>query len=293
MDIQAGQGPVSDSAIRDRNLSPSVNLSRESLLVSSGHSTSYHNRMDTNVDFLPSREVSNLELSYETEQEKAQWVGMAANQQDNTRPLHVHNEAPPTHFQHKEEVINIQLPYGPQAPTEPNLWSGSFHPISLHSSIEHFVSDSKSIKVSLNFLAKYIRNKQVNGNMINDLADFDGMGDAIWNFISLVYDAKWDVLYTDNKANTLRAKVLSKFTLRTISQHNGNKKDIAKSVPVTINKVLPPPLFRLKPGRKLISSPSTSTPRNCWLKTLPRVTIPVPENHMHKSPSLQSAHQTC
>ena len=159
MNIQAGQGPVSDSAIRDRNLSPSVNLSRESLLVSSGHSTSYHDRMDTNVDFLPSREVSNLELSYETEQEKAQWVGIAANQQDNTRPLHVHNEAPPTHSQHKEEVINIQLPYDPQAPTESNLWSGSFHPISLHSSIEHFVSDSKSIKVSLDFLAKYIRNK--------------------------------------------------------------------------------------------------------------------------------------
>ena len=159
MDIQAGQEPVPNSAIRDRNLSPSVNLSRESLLVSSGHSTSYHDRMDTNVDFLPSREVSNLELSYETEQEKAQCVGIAANQQDNTRPLHVHNEALPTHSQHKEEVINIQLPYDPQAPTESNLWSGSFHPISLHSSIEHFVSDSKSIKVSLDFLAKYIRNK--------------------------------------------------------------------------------------------------------------------------------------
>jgi len=144
--------------------------------------------------------------------------------------------------------------------------------------------------VSLDFLAKYIRNKQVNGNMINNLADFDGMGDAIWNFISSVYNAKWDVLYTNNKANTLRAKVSSKFTLRIIPQHNGNKKDIAKSVPVTINKVLPPTLFRLKPGRKLISSPNTSTPRNCQLKTLPRVTTPVPENHMHKSPSLQSAH---
>ena len=50
--------------------------------------------------------------------------------------------------------------------------------------------------MSLDFLAKYIRNKQVNGNMINDLADFDGMGDAIWNFISSVYDAKWDALVT-------------------------------------------------------------------------------------------------
>ena len=107
MDIQAGQGSVPNSAIRGRNLSPSVNLSRESLLVSLGRSTPYHDRMGTNIDFPPSREVSNLELSYKTEQEKAQQVGMAANQQDNMRPLHVHNEAPPKHSQHKEEVINI------------------------------------------------------------------------------------------------------------------------------------------------------------------------------------------
>jgi len=61
----------------------------------------------------------------------------------------------------------------------------------------------------------------------------------------LVYDAKWDALYTDNKANTLRAKVTLKFMPRTIPQNNGNKKDIAKSVPVTINKVpSPPPLVR-------------------------------------------------
>ncbi|KAL9709554.1 hypothetical protein Ac2012v2_007293 [Leucoagaricus gongylophorus] len=164
---------------------------------------------------------------------------MAANQQDNTRPLHVHNEAPPTYSQHKKEVINIQLSYDLQAPTKPDLWNGFFHPIFLHGSIEHFALDFKSIQVSLDFLAKYIRNKQVNGNMINDLADFDGMGDAIWNFISSVYNAKWDTFYTDNKANTLRAKVSSKFTPRTIPQHNGNKKDIAKSVSVTINKVLP------------------------------------------------------
>ena len=94
MDIQAGQGPVPNPAIRGRNLFPSVNLSRESSLASLGRSTPYHNRMDTNIDFPPSRKVSNLELSYETEQEKAQWVGMAANQQNNTRPLYVHNEAP-------------------------------------------------------------------------------------------------------------------------------------------------------------------------------------------------------
>ena len=148
------------------------------------------------------------------------------------------------HAQHEEEVINIQLPYDPHAPTEPELWRGSFHPISLHGSIKHFASDSKNIKVTLNFLAKYIRNKQVNNGKVNDLGDFNSMGDAIWNFISSVYDAKWDSLFTDNKSNTLRAKVLLKFTPRTIPPNNVNKKEIVKLVLVTINKVpSPPPLL--------------------------------------------------
>ena len=48
----------------------------------------------------------------------------------------------------------------------------------------------KTIKVTLNFLAKYIRNKQVNNGKVNDLGDFNGMGDTIWNFLSSVYEAK-------------------------------------------------------------------------------------------------------
>ena len=56
--------------------------------------------------------------------------------------------------------------------------------------MEHFALDTKNIKVSLNFLAKYIQGKQVNGNKVNDLDDFDGIGDAIWNFISSVYASK-------------------------------------------------------------------------------------------------------
>ena len=47
----------------------------------------------------------------------------------------------------------------PQHPMEPDLWDGNFYPISLHGSIEYLASDSKSIKDSLNFMAKYINNK--------------------------------------------------------------------------------------------------------------------------------------
>jgi len=201
------------------------------------------------IDIVPGTDESNmenLELSYETAQEKGIRVSMATNQQTNqqasTRPPGGINEATPTHGQHEENVINIQIPYDTNAPTELDLWSGSFHPISLHGSMEHFASDAKNIKVTLNFLAKYIQNKQVNGNTANDLNDFDGMGDAIWNFISLVYGVKWDVLHTDNRMNNLRTKISSKFTPRILTpapNGNNNKKEVPKSSLVTINKAPP------------------------------------------------------
>jgi len=56
--------------------------------------------MDTDMNCNPTIEESSperLELSYETDQEKALWVGMAANHQETTRPPNIHNEAPPTH----------------------------------------------------------------------------------------------------------------------------------------------------------------------------------------------------
>jgi len=76
-------------------------------------------------------------------------------------------------------VINIQLPYNPSTSTEPELWDGSFHCILLHSSMEHLASDLKNIKDSLNFIAKYISNKQVDLSKSNDLEDFHGIGKAV------------------------------------------------------------------------------------------------------------------
>ena len=113
-----------------------------------------------------------------------------------------------------DNVINIQLLYNANSPTKPELWSGNFHPISLHGSIEYIASDTKSIKDSLNFMAKYISNKKVNPKNANDLQDFDGIGDSMWNFISLVYQASWDSFLTDNKSKTLREKIVSKFSPR-------------------------------------------------------------------------------
>jgi len=54
-------------------------------------------------------------------QENASRVGMAANQQETSRPQDVNNKASPIHAQHEDDVINIQLPYDPHTSTEPKL----------------------------------------------------------------------------------------------------------------------------------------------------------------------------
>ena len=36
-------------------------------------------------------------------------------------------------------------------------------------------------------MAKYISNKQTKLSKANDLIDFNGIGDAVWNFISSIY----------------------------------------------------------------------------------------------------------
>ena len=41
-----------------------------------------------------------------------------------------------------DTVINIQLPYDPNVPMEPELWDGNFHSISLYRSIKHIASVS-------------------------------------------------------------------------------------------------------------------------------------------------------
>ena len=95
-------------------------------------------------------------------------------------------------------------------------------------------------------MAKYITNKQVNNSKANELNDFDGMGNAIWNFISLIYKAKWDSLYTDNKATTLRMKISSKFILRVAPGKNNTNKETSELVPISIKKALPPPMLPAK-----------------------------------------------
>jgi len=200
----------------------------------------YHERMECNNKDV-NMNIDSHALLYETTQEKVFQVSKVADTNNSivtTTPQHVPFEHPNTIFTYVDDaVINIQLQYNLNALTEPDLWNGSFHPILLHGSIKHIALDSKNIKNSLNFMAKYIANKQVDLAKSNDLKDFKGIGEAIWNLISSVYQSKWDSLIADKNAISLRKKILDKLTLRIIPLSNCNNKIVDKPILANIEKI--------------------------------------------------------
>jgi len=98
-------------------------------------------------------------------------------------------------------------------------------------------------------MAKYIASKQLEPLKANNVMDFVGIGDAVWNFISSVYKSNWDALYTDNKSNTLRRKIAAKFTPKTQMAPKKPTKETSKSTPASIEKI--PPLIPAKSQKEI------------------------------------------
>ena len=234
----------------------------------------YSNSLNKDIEM----DNNNTGLSYKTHQEQAIYVSKVADFLNNMLNKYVLIEHPILSLPHgqtvhpasdspyvEDTVININLPYDPNTPMEHELWDGNFYPISLHNLIEHLVLDSKNIKNSLNFMAKYISNKQVNFSKSNNIEDFHSIGKAIWNFIFSIYQAKWDLLYADKYSNTLRKKISAKFTPKISSVSNKSNKATNKLTLASIEKI--PPLFLPNCRRRLTKSPNTSKISN-WLKSL-------------------------
>ena len=55
-------------------------------------------------------------------------------------------------------IINIQLLYDSNKLMEPKLWDGNFHFVLLYRSLEHLISNVKSIKKSIAHIVIYIKN---------------------------------------------------------------------------------------------------------------------------------------
>ena len=106
--------------------------------------------------------------------------------------------------------------------------------------MEHLASGAFNIKESLTRMQKYIASKSIDNNKANDVKDLNGMGKAIWEFISVVYDSHWDALYADNNNITFKNKVKSKFSpqARNIQIPSNKDKDVVK--PMFVSAISPP-----------------------------------------------------
>ena len=113
IDISTGQVPANNCEVRGKTPTHTINLSRESSMVSFGQVTPYYDRIDDKMDYKSTSRDMTPKLSYKTEQEKTSCTSKMADQQDPMRPMSGNNEASPTHVSHKESIINIQLPYNP------------------------------------------------------------------------------------------------------------------------------------------------------------------------------------
>ena len=80
MDNQSGQVMTNNTEVQGRSPLSSAISSRDPSMVSSGHSTPYHDKMDIDLDDAPTTggiDNEHLDLSYETEQENALRKGKA------------------------------------------------------------------------------------------------------------------------------------------------------------------------------------------------------------------------
>ena len=138
-------------------------------------------------------------------------------------------------------MFNVNLNYDINQTLNPEEWDSDFQAISLHGAMEHLVSDIKNIKDSLQRMGKYIRGKSID-NDSNNIKDLEGVGKAVWKFLSSIYDSYWDGLYVNNTNTTFRNKVSSKFTPWVSKNLNSNNKR-KETVKPTFISPIPPPIL--------------------------------------------------
>jgi len=88
-----------------------------------------------------------------------------------------------------EHMFNVQLSYDVNQVSDPESWNDNFHTISLHRSMEYLALDIKHIKELLQRIQKYILNKLIESDKANDIKNLEGVGEAVWWFISTLYES--------------------------------------------------------------------------------------------------------
>jgi len=86
-------------------------------------------------------------------------------------------------------------------------------------------------------MSKYILNKSVEKDKVNDFDDLKNVGKVAWDFISAIYNSDWDTLSIDNNVS-FRNKLGSNFIPK-INNNNNSKNKGSKSndKPATVSRL--------------------------------------------------------
>ena len=182
-----------------------------------------------------------VNVEYTTPKSQVGQTSQAASVNPSSSQQYVSNEDTPSNQNTGSNVFNVHLNYDPNIALDPDSWDGNFHAVSLHSSMEHLALDVLNIKESLSRMHKYILGKSIKNSGANDVEDFKGMGKAMWEFISTIYDSHWDSFVVDDNNMTFRNKVKFQFSPQVIKPKALSKgKETVK--PAFVSS-LPPPIL--------------------------------------------------
>jgi len=182
-----------------------------------------------------------VNVEYTTPKSQVGQTNQTASVNPSSSQQRVSNEDTPSNQNTGSNVFNVHLNYDPNIALDSDSWDGNFHAVSLHGSMEHLASDALNIKESLSRMRKYILGKSIKNSGANDVEDFKGMGKAMWEFISAIYDSHWDIFFVDDNNTTFRNKVKSQFSPQVIKPKASSKgKETVK--PAFVSS-FPPPIL--------------------------------------------------
>ena len=191
--------------------------------------------MDKDEPAIPS---SNFSLEYEIQEGQNYQVSKAADPTIDTRMQGGLTVQPALNQPPSESMFNIHLNYDPNQALDSKSWDSNFHAVSLHGFMEHLASDALNVKESLIRMKKYISGKSIDSTKANEVKDLRSMGEALWEFINVVYKSQWDSFFVENNT-TFRSKVKVKFNPQPRKfPLPSNNKDAAK--PTYVSPIPPP-----------------------------------------------------
>ena len=90
-------------------------------------------------------------------------------------------------------IESTVIPYSDNQPADPNLWDGSFSPISIFEVNKSLDKDTKNMALSLQRIRTYIKQHSVKlSSKASIPLDFEPVISLIWQLINMVYELGWE-----------------------------------------------------------------------------------------------------